>query len=181
MKVNMLVVFFLFCHSLISYAENEKNILFLVKAHISSEVLDFKIDSLKTNPIYLNTEYNSKNEAFNNVYFDIMAVSNIPNKRSETFLYDLSLIKNQAYCKYLDNMISKIKAPSIFVSSSLGIYDELKMIKPIKGLKLDMDISGFKASTVNAYLEYEKIAPEDYFNHIKYCYGTITLSAGLSI
>ncbi|NVP02353.1 hypothetical protein HWA77_19230 [Photobacterium damselae subsp. damselae] len=182
MRFNLIIVFFLFFHSLISKsAESEKNILFLIKAKITSEVLDFKIKSLKSNPKYLVTEYNSKDEVFNSSTFDIIAVSNIPKVRSETFVYDLSLVKNQAYCKYLDSSFSKIDAPSIFVSNSLGLYDELLITNPIRGLKLDSYVSGFKANSTSAYLEYKKIPSKDFFNHIKYCYGVISLSAGLSL
>ncbi|KAB1505026.1 hypothetical protein [Photobacterium damselae] len=154
---------------------------FLIKAHISSDILGYRITDFKITPDRIETTYDPEKEMFDESVSEMKIVSNIPTERKEIFEYTLMLSRNEASCLLLNGETIDYDTPQIFIGNDKGISTEITKESPIENIKLLKSYSNYKSDNKNINIKFKKIKKDSFFGHIHHCSGGITLMAGLSL
>lgn len=173
---------FLTIFSLNAYSEvKDYPITFLIKAHVSFDILGYKITDFKITPDRIETSYDSEKETFNESFSDMKVVTNIPLERKEVFEYNLMLSRNEAFCTLFDGKEIDYDIPQIFIGNDKGVFTEITKENPIEKIKLLNSYLNYKSDNKKINIKYKKIKKESFFGRIHHCSGEVNLMAGLSL
>lgn len=179
--MSKLIVFICIFFSTICFSESEFPVNFMMQADVTPISTGFKVESVVASPDNITVHYDLDNEKFNDAHSTLTIDTNIPAERSESFYYDLNLIKNEASCFLNSGAAIPYDAPTLEITNNDGIFVNISTDSPMQWQKFDDVISETKASIKDINMYFSKIPPADFINNYKYCSGEVLLMVGLSI
>lgn len=167
--------------STICFAQSEFPVNFMMQADVTPIAAGFKIESIVASPDKLTVRYDLGDERFNDAHSTLIIDTNISAERSESFYYDLSLVKNEATCLLNNGETIPYDAPTLEITNNEGDFVNISTESPMLWQKFDDIVSETKASIKDMNIYFSKIPSTAFINNYKNCAGEITLMVGLSI
>lgn len=175
--IALICIFF----STICFAQSEIPVTFMMQADVTPITAGFTIKSAVASPDKITVRYDLGDEKFNDAHSTLIVDTNIPAKRSESFYYDLSLIKNEASCLLYSGETVPYDAPTLEITNNEDIFVNISTENPLLWQKFDDVISETKANIKDINISFSPIPSTDFINNYKNCTGEVTLMVGLSI
>ncbi|PSU69454.1 hypothetical protein CTM67_20305 [Photobacterium phosphoreum] len=167
--------------SSICFAQSEFPVNFMMQADVTPINSGFKIESVVTSPNKITVRYDVDNKRFNDAHSTLIVETNIPEKRKESFYYDIYIIKNKASCLLNSGKIIPYDTPTLEITNNDGVFVEINTVSPMRWQNFDDVISNKKASIKDINISFSTIPVTDFINNYKNCAGEVTLIVGLSI